>query len=68
MDGIVGEVIVVDNASVDDTLSVIEKGYSALTLIKNDLNHGFAHACHQGVSQALGDKLLFLNPDTHGSQ
>jgi len=64
MDGIVGEVIVVDNASVDDTLSVIEKGYSALTLIKNDLNHGFAHACHQGVSQAFGDKLIFLNPDT----
>lgn len=58
------EHIIVDNASTDATLSLIETGYlNCVRLIKNSINQGFAHANNQALSQATGRYLLFLNPD-----
>lgn len=56
------EIIVVDNASVDNSLSTIE-GLSSVKIIRNSSNTGFATACNQGISNASADYLLFLNPD-----
>lgn len=55
------ELIVVDNASSDDTLEQAKK--SPCRLIANDRNRGFGAACNQGAQIASGEFLLFLNPD-----
>jgi GT2 family glycosyltransferase len=58
------EIIVVDNASVDEPLHLICERFPSVQLIRSDLNLGFARANNLGSDFALGDKILFLNPDT----
>ena len=58
------EVIVVDNASRDDTVEIIRKKHSNVHLIANNENLGFAGANNQGFDKAAGEDILFLNPDT----
>jgi GT2 family glycosyltransferase len=58
----VAEIIVVDNASTDNSLaSLPESKY--LCVIKNPVNVGFASGCNVGIQSATSDTLLFLNPD-----
>lgn len=57
------EMIVIDNASSDDTLQMLEK-YPEVRLIANPDNRGFAAANNQGLQIARGPWLLLLNPDT----
>ncbi|MCF7802008.1 MAG: glycosyltransferase family 2 protein [Candidatus Marinimicrobia bacterium] len=62
-----GEIIVVDNASRDGTLSVVyEKtsDFNAIQVIENKHNYGFAVANNQGLETARGDHIFILNPDT----
>ncbi len=59
-----GEVIVVDNNSVDGTLRMLEEKFPEVELIRNDENKGFAKACNQGIQVAKGRYVLLLNPDT----
>jgi len=56
------EVIVVDNASQDASLSSLQ-GLDRAQIIRNTKNRGFAAACNQGIVLAKADNLLFLNPD-----
>lgn len=58
-----GKVVVLDNASTDDSLSGIENIKLPLYIIKNSTNRGFAAACNQGAKTCTSDYLLFLNPD-----
>ncbi len=58
------EVIVVDNASTDDSVSLIRSGFPAVRLIANDNNAGFARANNQGFAGSKGKYVLILNPDT----
>jgi hypothetical protein len=60
------EVIVVDNASTDSSLGLIEKYShdSRLRLITNRQNLGFSEASNQGAREAHGLNLFFLNNDT----
>jgi GT2 family glycosyltransferase len=58
------EIIVVDNNSSDGSVSIIEKEYSNIRLIKNKENKGFASANNTAVAQAKGDYILLLNNDT----
>lgn len=61
------EIIVVDNASSDATVSEISKLRSQslnLKIVENKENQGFSKANNQGVNIAKGEYLLFLNPDT----
>lgn len=57
------EVIVVDNNSEDETIKLL-KEYPLVKLILNDENRGFASGCNLGAKYAVGEYLLFLNPDT----
>lgn len=57
------EVIVVDNASVDETVSIIEDEFPTVKLIKNQENLGFGVANNQGVEVAKGQYVIILNPD-----
>jgi N-acetylglucosaminyl-diphospho-decaprenol L-rhamnosyltransferase len=55
------QVIVVDNASKDNSTSVaLELGAE---LIASDTNAGFGAACNLGARSATCDLLLFVNPD-----
>lgn len=58
------EVIVVDNGSSDDSVSLVEKKYPEVILIKNDHNVGFASANNQGLAIGTGRYFLLLNSDT----
>jgi len=58
------ELIVVDNASSDDTAALLEGHPLSPRTIRNDQNLGFARACNQGADAARGEFVLFLNNDT----
>lgn len=58
------EVIVVDNASSDNTCAKVKKDFPKIKCIENRENLGFSKACNQGVRASSGKYLLFLNPDT----
>jgi GT2 family glycosyltransferase/glycosyltransferase involved in cell wall biosynthesis len=61
------EVIVVDNASSDETprrLTELAATHAGLRVILNDENRGFAAANNQGLDVATGDVLVLLNNDT----
>lgn len=63
----VAEIIVVDNASTDDSLAILH-GSSKIIISKNDKNVGFSRACNIGIKLAREDYVLFLNPDCLVSQ
>lgn len=56
------EVIVVDNASTDETGKLLDL-CRGLKVIRNAGNAGFGPACMQAVAEASGKYLLFLNND-----
>jgi GT2 family glycosyltransferase len=62
----VDEVIVVDNASSDNSLAQLEAvfpGNRKLKIVRNRENLGFAAACNIGAETSTGRYLFFLNPD-----
>lgn len=58
------EVIVVDNASTDQSSEMVQKEFSKVVLIKNKKNLGFAAGNNIGIKRAKGDFILLLNSDT----
>jgi len=58
------EVIVIDNASRDDSASMVRNEFPNVQLIENKENRGFAAANNQGLKISKGRYLLLLNPDT----
>lgn len=60
----VAKVIVIDNASTDDSLEGLTDLDIPLKVIRNKMNRGFGAACNQGALESTSDYVLFLNPDT----
>lgn len=58
------EIIVVDNASSDESREIIEREYPEVTLIKNKENVGFCEGNNIGIKRATGDIIILLNNDT----
>jgi GT2 family glycosyltransferase len=58
------EVIVVDDASPDDTAAVLSAYEDPVRVIARGRNGGFARACNDGAAAARGEYLVFLNNDT----
>lgn len=56
------EVVIVDNASRDDSL-VLVRTDPHITIVRNEHNRGFACANNQVLHLARSDYILFLNPD-----
>ena len=55
------EIVVVDNASTDNTIAEIAR--RGVKLIANSTNRGFASAVNQGISVLNSTYVLLLNPD-----
>ncbi|RNI32975.1 glycosyltransferase family 2 protein [Rufibacter immobilis] len=58
------EIIIVDNASTGADVHVIKESFPEVTLIRSEVNLGFAGGNNLGIAQAKGKYLLFLNNDT----
>lgn len=63
--GVSFEVIVVDNASSDNTVCQLREQCPAVIVVENDENLGFGRANNKGSEIAQGKYLLFLNSDTY---
>ncbi len=56
-------VVVVDNDSRDGSAEGLQHAGLPLSVIRNEVNRGFAAACNQGAPGSRANYLLFLNPD-----
>jgi GT2 family glycosyltransferase len=57
------EVILIDNASTDGTIDILEQFEESCRIVYNDENIGFAAAQNQAIALAHGEWILALNPD-----
>lgn len=64
LEGIAGEVYVVDNNSIDGSVEMVREKFPQVHLIANKDNRGFSKANNQAMELASGDYFLLLNPDT----
>jgi N-acetylglucosaminyl-diphospho-decaprenol L-rhamnosyltransferase len=58
------EAVVVDNASTDGTAEMVRTEFPQARLLALDENVGFAAGVNLAASEACGEYLLLLNPDT----
>ena len=56
------EIIVVDDASTDDSLKTLSS-FPAVRVVRHRTNQRYAIACNNGVNAALGDIIVLLNSD-----
>ena len=61
---IAAEVYVVDNASVDVSVELVQQQFPWVKCIANKENTGFSKANNQAMQVAQGEYVLLLNPDT----
>lgn len=57
------EVIVVDDASQDDSVSLISDLFPGINLFRHEVNQGFAEAVHTGIKNAANEIIILLNSD-----
>jgi len=57
------KIFVVDNASTDGTLKIVEESFPQVIIVRNKSNLGFARANNQALKQAKGNFIFLLNPD-----
>jgi GT2 family glycosyltransferase len=58
------EIILVDNASSDQTVSFVKENFPAVRLIESKRNLGFAGGNNLGIQAARGDLIALINSDT----
>lgn len=58
------EIIIVDNASTDNSIEVVRKKFPNITYILNESNLGFGKAHNIALKKAKNEYLLILNPDS----
>jgi GT2 family glycosyltransferase len=57
------EIIVIDNASSDQSAQMVAQDFPRVDLIASNENLGFAKANNMGLAHAQGNYILFMNPD-----
>ncbi len=62
--GVESEIIVIDNASGDDSAAHSRERFPQVKFVENTENVGFGRANNQGIAMAQGRYTLLLNPDT----
>lgn len=63
-EGVSQQIIVVDNASRDDTVGIIRREFPDVILVEPGRNLGFAAGVNEAARHANAEFLLLLNPDT----
>jgi GT2 family glycosyltransferase len=61
------EVIVVDNASTDESPDLVQRDYPEAKLIRLDTNHGLTGGVNRGIQVARGEVIAPLNNDTEAA-
>jgi GT2 family glycosyltransferase len=61
------ELLVVDDASADETPGLLAEYGDAINSLRLEENAGFARACNEGAAHARGELLVFLNNDVEPS-
>jgi len=64
IEGTDSEVFVVDNNSVDGSVTMIQEKFPDVITLTNKENLGFSKANNQAIKKARGEYILLLNPDT----
>lgn len=62
------EIILVDNASQDDTRALLQRDYPEVKFIGLPTNQRFAGACNAGIRAARGEAIALLNNDTEADE
>lgn len=57
------EIIVIDDASSDDSVNYLQKAFKTVKVLQNESNLGFAATVNRGVNNASGELVLLLNSD-----
>ncbi|SFU20862.1 Glycosyltransferase, GT2 family [Algoriphagus locisalis] len=57
------EIILVDDASQDDSVTFTQENHPTITIIQNAQNKGFSFSCNQGIMAAKHDLVLLINSD-----
>ena len=57
------EIIVVDDASTDNSLQMISDQFSEIKVVRHEINQGFVEAVHSGVRASNYTIMIFLNSD-----
>jgi N-acetylglucosaminyl-diphospho-decaprenol L-rhamnosyltransferase len=58
------EIILVDNASKDDSVLKISEAFPTVKILQNSRNVGFSRANNQGLQRVKGDIIFLINSDT----
>lgn len=59
----IGEIIVVDDGSNDDSYSFVKNNFPEVKIVKHKINRGFSAAVNTGVRTAKGELICLLNND-----
>jgi N-acetylglucosaminyl-diphospho-decaprenol L-rhamnosyltransferase len=61
--GVPAEIVVLDNASTDDTVELVRREFPQVRLIASPSNAGFGRGCNQAWRETSAPYVLLLNPD-----
>ena len=64
LDGVDGDIFVVDNRSTDHTVETLRPKHPQVSFIANPTNVGFVRANNQAIRRSDAEYVLLLNPDT----
>jgi len=59
------EIIVVDDASRDNSIDLISQNFPDIKLVRHEVNKGFSEAIHSGVTAAVYPIVILLNSDVY---
>ena len=68
LEGFKSEVIVVDDASIDDSVGVIRREFPSVVLLTSPRNAGFSASCNRGIFSAKGEYACIANSDVTFSE